>query len=164
MTLRIADLCLGTDKDWKVGKTKIFLKVRCWEALTASGLLGTAGGGGKSPSQSCLLWSPAGLWVPLVIDSCTGLPHSGHLGSKQEGGNRETAQQREFPKGTAQKDGVAMKGHTEERRMEVVLGKGWKEKVQPYIPGSLGPCSRSCPALCPKLTRAHEKLSPVDDR
>ncbi|KAK7829645.1 hypothetical protein U0070_013331 [Myodes glareolus] len=26
MTLRIADLCLGTDKDWKVGKTKIFLK------------------------------------------------------------------------------------------------------------------------------------------
>lgn len=26
MTLHIADLCLGTDKDWKVGKTKIFLK------------------------------------------------------------------------------------------------------------------------------------------
>ncbi|CAH7099288.1 Myo7b [Phodopus roborovskii] len=26
MTLRIADRCLGTDKDWKVGRTKIFLK------------------------------------------------------------------------------------------------------------------------------------------
>ncbi|KAL6047905.1 hypothetical protein STEG23_016344 [Scotinomys teguina] len=26
MTLSIADLCLGTDKDWKVGRTKIFLK------------------------------------------------------------------------------------------------------------------------------------------
>ncbi|XP_032741248.1 unconventional myosin-VIIb [Rattus rattus] len=26
MTSRIADLCLGTDKDWKMGKTKIFLK------------------------------------------------------------------------------------------------------------------------------------------
>nr|XP_021499065.1 unconventional myosin-VIIb [Meriones unguiculatus]XP_021499071.1 unconventional myosin-VIIb [Meriones unguiculatus] len=26
MALRIADLCLGTDKDWKVGRTKIFLK------------------------------------------------------------------------------------------------------------------------------------------
>lgn len=90
MTLRIADLCLGTDKDWKVGKTKIFLKVRCWEALAASGLLGTAGGRRKSPRQPCLLWSLAGLWVPLAIGSCTGLPHSGHLGSKQKGGNRET--------------------------------------------------------------------------
>uniref|UniRef100_A0A8D2DM55 Unconventional myosin-VIIb n=1 Tax=Sciurus vulgaris TaxID=55149 RepID=A0A8D2DM55_SCIVU len=26
MTLRITDVCLGTDKEWKVGKTKIFLK------------------------------------------------------------------------------------------------------------------------------------------
>lgn len=26
MALRIADLCLGTDKDWKMGRTKIFLK------------------------------------------------------------------------------------------------------------------------------------------
>lgn len=49
MTLRIADLCLGTDKDWKVGKTKIFLKVRGWEALAASGLLGTAGGKERAP-------------------------------------------------------------------------------------------------------------------
>ena len=28
MTLRIVEMWLGTDKDWKVGKTKIFLKVR----------------------------------------------------------------------------------------------------------------------------------------
>lgn len=27
MTLRIAEMRLGTDKEWKVGKTKIFLKV-----------------------------------------------------------------------------------------------------------------------------------------
>lgn len=27
MTLRIAEMWLGTDKEWKVGKTKIFLKV-----------------------------------------------------------------------------------------------------------------------------------------
>lgn len=73
--------------------------------------------------------------------------------------------QREFrPQGAAQKDGVTMKGYTEELRVELVLGKGWKEKVQPYIPGSLRPCSRSGPALCPKLTKAHERLSPPDDR
>lgn len=47
MTLRIAELCLGTDKDWKVGRTKIFLKVRSWGTLAASGLLRTAGRGGK---------------------------------------------------------------------------------------------------------------------
>lgn len=52
MTLRIADLCLGTDKDWKVGKTKIFLKVRCWEALAASSLPETAGEKGRSPKPS----------------------------------------------------------------------------------------------------------------
>lgn len=28
MTLRIAESRLRTDKDWKMGKTKIFLKVR----------------------------------------------------------------------------------------------------------------------------------------
>ena len=28
MTLRIAERWLGTDKEWKMGKTKIFLKVR----------------------------------------------------------------------------------------------------------------------------------------
>lgn len=60
MTLRIADLCLGTDKDWKVGKTKIFLKVRF------HGLLETIGRGeGVFHPASAL--SPAGLWVHLAI-------------------------------------------------------------------------------------------------
>lgn len=51
MTSRIADLCLGTDKDWKMGKTKIFLKVSCWEDWLLW-LLGTVGGEGKSPSHA----------------------------------------------------------------------------------------------------------------
>lgn len=95
MTSRIADLCLGTDKDWKMGKTKIFLKVSCWEDWLPLPP-GNSGMGGKEP-QPRLLQSPASLWVPLAIDSCTGWPHNGNLGSRQERGNRQCTREN-FPR------------------------------------------------------------------
>lgn len=52
MTLHIADLCLGTDKDWKVGKTKIFLKVRCCEALLPLASWRQWEGHGKEPQPA----------------------------------------------------------------------------------------------------------------
>lgn len=99
MTLRIADLCLGTDKDWKVGKTKIFLKVRCCEVLLPLASWDSKRDMGKRPSLPHLLRSSAGLWVPLAIDSCTSLPHSGHLGARQEGGKQRDRLTEGIPQG-----------------------------------------------------------------
>lgn len=53
MTSRIADLCLGTDKEWKMGKTKIFLKVRCWEDWLPLAP-GNSGREGKEPQPAML--------------------------------------------------------------------------------------------------------------
>lgn len=79
MALRIADLCLGTDKDWKMGRTKIFLKVRSPGLL---GMMGRSRGGGQFHS-ACPVPSWAVGSSSHRFMHC--LSHNGDVGSRQEG-------------------------------------------------------------------------------
>jgi hypothetical protein len=108
---------------------------------------------GKNPSQPHLLRSSAGLWVPLAIDSCTGLPHSGHLGARQEGDKQRDRLTEGIPQGNRTE---RWSSHERPHRTQggAGVGEGMEEKARhSYIPGSLRACSRSGPALCPSSPR-----------